>query len=82
MSFDLSMTGNNNEYDSQGDPDAVNLVPSQQYLDRYVLYVDYTDANGNQPYDTQWDTTTTTVTAPIMARSAALASPRAPKEIA
>jgi uncharacterized repeat protein (TIGR01451 family) len=38
--------------------------------DQTVLFnnatLDYTDANGNQPYAQQWDTATTTVTAPIM----------------
>jgi uncharacterized repeat protein (TIGR01451 family) len=40
-------------------------TPDQAVLTNNVT-LDYTDANGNQPYPQQWDTTTSTATAPVM----------------
>ncbi len=42
----LLMTGGwfvgNNVYSTNGDPDFVNVVPADQFLDRYVFFADYT----------------------------------------
>jgi hypothetical protein len=35
------------KYGTQGDPDFVNVIPDEQFLDHYVFFVDYTYADSN-----------------------------------
>jgi hypothetical protein len=35
------MTGSS-KYSTLGDPDYVNIIPDDQFLDRYVFFIDYT----------------------------------------
>ena len=41
-SFTDPVSGDTVEYDGQGDPESVNVVPTDQYLDRYVFFTDPT----------------------------------------
>lgn len=38
----ITSGGNTQQTDTTGDPDYVNVVPADQFLDRYVFFVDYT----------------------------------------